>query len=681
VNRPLRRSRTQSQNDLANLTSAREEAKESILWGLAEFLSDQLQEVAEHLEDLSAQMADAKEKSRDGDAIEAEGKKTKKNALRRLLIKLAVLIGLGVAVAFGVIGLAIGGIVLIVSASILAILWVIGLVRSAWRCAYTWFRADLHMNWLRIGRLQVLERAIRIEDAQLRRFKYLVHAEKEWADLIATICYFPFRRPTVDRIRRTREPDLGLPSSHQVVEAYTTEPRFDGITASVASELIRPGWLSVTYHSALEYSVEEHDLRTRGGNFEPDEDVTTQGDQIGPRRTLVEATVSGRARQRREIEVLRRIHESIRTGAGFRQDPLDAEKVIVDRLFTPWNGVPSPSGFLSESILGEPSNFNREFIPFQSVPTRHASEMEQVAVLPDPPTIEEMIEGATTEFPPLVFSSWSIEAADEVAIDELTFFAETPTPVQLDLSIAATRWTPPPNECAGTISVRPPEERSSWVLDLGELPSNGSTIRPRPGSRPDSGRGPYRFMIEQDGEPLSHSRSEPVKYALRADCAAPGAVDMVLRALQCVADRSGNEFVFDGTFEGLPTSSSDRIEIGWAFDEEFRKWEHKSGKDSVAGRIGWGGPGAVLGNALAKTVLGGGFVLLNAEMSYQVGFLPGPSHGMVLLHELGHVMNLDHVADDREIMCTGNAPEQLELDYGPGDALGLRTLEVTSSRA
>ena len=120
------------------------------------------------------------------------------------------------------------------------------------------------MHWIQRGRLEVLHQGLHIEDAQIRRFEYLIATEREWSDLIATICYHPFRRPSIDSFQRVREPDLGLTSSHQVIEGYTTEPRLEGITSSVAAELIRPGWLSGTFHSALQYAKEEHSLRTRG---------------------------------------------------------------------------------------------------------------------------------------------------------------------------------------------------------------------------------------------------------------------------------------------------------------------------------------------------------------------------------------------------------------------------------
>ena len=89
-----------------------------------------------------------------------------------------------------------------------------------------------------------------------------------------------------------------------------------------------------------------------------------------------------------------------------------------------------------------------------------------------------------------------------------------------------------------------------------------------------------------------------------------------------------------------------------------------------------GEPIAVAG-ALGQQVLAGGSIVLNADMDCELGFLPGPSHGNVLLHELGHVMNLGHVDDAREIMRPQGFALQQSLDYGPGDTLGFHALRGT----
>jgi hypothetical protein len=666
---------TALKQDLARLQAAIDDARRSLLWRMGEFLYDQRHEVDRRIDELKAQREEAERESEDLDAIKQKAKKSKRRALKRLVLMGASLAALGVLASLGIVFLALGGIVLVVVILLAALIWCAGLVRTLWRWIYGQFLADQHAYWLQEGRLQVLEHAIDFEERQGRRFKYLCDAHRDWSDLISTICYFPFGDPRMSRHRRVHAADLGLPLSHQVKEGLTTQPRLEGIVAAVAANIIVPGWLASTYQSAFQYGQEEHALRTRGGPFDPDGDVSTDRDELGPRRSLVEATVSGRARQRNEFDVLNRVYQSIRSGSGFVTDPTQPDQPVVDRLFTPWAPPQTPSGFLAEVDL-EPTNFNREYVPFAMVPTRRAdSRQAEPLRVPDAPSIEQIQEGAPLTLPPLVFTRWVIEAVDEVEMEAVRLFSDSVEPAHLDLDIAKTRWVLPPDECEGTLKLLPPEYRDAWTLDEADLPAIGTVIRPVIGSRPESTYGPYRFMIERDGEPMNHPHREPIKYQLRRDCFAPGGVEMVTTALQCLADRTYHEFAFDGVFEGLPTHQPDCIKIGWAFNDEFRNWEISTGKSPNSRTIGWGGPGSVTDSA-GRNTLSGGFVLLNADMSYEVGFLPGTSHGLVLLHELGHAMNLDHVADRREVMCSGSVPQQVSLDYGPGDAMGLRLLRI-----
>ena len=158
-------------------------------------------------------------------------------------------------------------------------------------------------------------------------------------------------------------------------------------------------------------------------------------------------------------------------------------------------------------------------------------------------------------------------------------------------------------------------------------------------------------------------------------------MEMVTRALQCIADVTGYEFQFDGTFSGAPRQTIERVEIGWAFNDEFREWELRHEPDRAGEAIGWGGAcSRLLMGATTSRVLSGGIVLLNADMKADLGFVHGFSHGSVLLHELGHVMNLHHVADEREIMCPGAPAVRTPLDFGLGDSCGLRELSSLARR-
>ena len=180
---------------------------------------------------------------------------------------------------------------------------------------------------------------------------------------------------------------------------------------------------------------------------------------------------------------------------------MEPDQAIEDRLFTPLSDHTLPSQFLAEPVAGRPTNFNREFIPIAAMPNRVATIIRQWSYHYHP-QFEEIIEHVAVEFPPLVFSTWAIETAQGTPMRELSFFVIDATPALLDLEIALTRWLPPPDECLGTVSVRSPEDRSGWS-STACLASLASFIAPYPDARPVPGRGSYRFLIQQDGEPLA----------------------------------------------------------------------------------------------------------------------------------------------------------------------------------
>src|SRR4029453_14638061 len=69
--------------------------------------------------------------------------------------------------------------------------------------------------------------------------------------------------------------------------------------------------------------------------------------------------------------------------------------------------------------------------------------------------------------------------------------------------------------------------------------------------------------------------------------------------------------------------------------------------------------------AFAKTMAGlygdrdqyfGGIIVVAADATAERGFRYRYAHGAVLLHELGHIMGLDHVRDPNQLMYSGRHP-------------------------
>ena len=87
--------------------------------------------------------------------------------------------------------------------------------------------------------------------------------------------------------------------------------------------------------------------------------------------------------------------------------------------------------------------------------------------------------------------------------------------------------------------------------------------------------------------------------------------------------------------------------------------------------------------AFAKTMAGlfadqdqyfGGIIVMDADATATPGFGYRYAHGSVLLHELGHIMGLDHVKDPDQLMYSGRYPNYGLHDFGAGDLEGLRRI-------
>ena len=679
--------------DLERLQAARKAVARSLQWRLGEHLREQSITSREYLTSLEKQLEAAEAATLE--ETEEEVKPKRKKNRRRLLIALGVLALVGAVLIFGIVHLALAGVLLIVVCAAATVFWLAGLVGAVWSWVYRSFLLDHELIWLQKGKKEILIEAVAFAEMQCSRFENLVTIHQEWADLIATLCFHPFGAPHDRRGSRPRNDDLGLPSSHQIMEGYTSPERFAAVTEVFSAGVIHPGWLSEVYASAERFAGEPMRgagiLRERG--FFPDLDISTTAGERGDRQLLVQVVRTGEAQKVKELEIMTKIQRGLRDGSGIGEQ--DAQVgTIVDTLFTAefiLNETRTPAAFLAEAAGpdNEQVGFNQQFFPRLRIEgdeqRRSINGRDQAPQgarhLPTLPTAEALRQGVVPEFPPLVFSDWDLGYVMGVPADSIGLIAPPDHQVQLaelDLSTAVTRWVVLDQEPDGNSKVIPPGERDSWRLDRAHLPTEGILLAKPTSWLPVSGRsGPFSFLIEVDGEPLSFPSGSTIPVAVRSDCAPQQAIDLIEQTLQCVADRTGFSFVFDGTFEGIPKKTNNRIEIGWAFDEEYVPFDESAG-DNVRS-IGRGGPyPATLPSG--ERVLTGGLVLLKAEMDYPVTFEANYCHGQVLLHELGHVMNLGHVYDSREIMNGDGAfaPVGKELNYGPGDNAGFHEIAISA---
>ncbi len=194
-----------------------------------------------------------------------------------------------------------------------------------------------------------------------------------------------------------------------------------------------------------------------------------------------------------------------------------------------------------------------------------------------------------------------------------------------------------------------------------------------------TGEGGYAFTRTQ---PLDHDR--PVTYSpCRAihvvinDAQAPGgSTGVVEEALARVSELTGLRFTVDGTTDESPGTRARHAEqpvlIAWTTPSEVADLE-----GDVAGL---GGSTSVASSSLTPIErYASGQVSLDAPQLAEVIERPEGRNQVraIVMHELGHLVGLDHVNDPAQLMFAKNSGA---TDFGDGDKRGLALLGQGSCR-
>jgi hypothetical protein len=191
------------------------------------------------------------------------------------------------------------------------------------------------------------------------------------------------------------------------------------------------------------------------------------------------------------------------------------------------------------------------------------------------------------------------------------------------------------------------------------------------------GDGTYRFLQHQPGdpdEPVTYSPCEPVEVVINPDGTDDPdlAREVVLEALEQVAEATGLRMDYLGDSDDRPRWRSTTqpvfggarpVLVSFATEDEVPELE-----EQVAGV---GGSASVRRDGVSTYVTG----QVTLETDTFNDLLSDPDGVAVAraitLHELGHLVGLAHVDDERELM---NAHNRGQLDFGPGDREGLAEL-------
>jgi hypothetical protein len=268
----------------------------------------------------------------------------------------------------------------------------------------------------------------------------------------------------------------------------------------------------------------------------------------------------------------------------------------------------------------------------------------------------------------------TLGAACGVSIDRRDAGAPAPDP-----TADATRLTRPgaralDGHTTTTAAETTTTTRRGLARDLGEdLTDDELVIPPEP---PVAGS--YQFIATGPDGPVSFNACRTVRYVVRVGPGPSNGVALIDEAFRRLGEATGLRFVNDGTIDDVPTSASfpqadtpmtlaeafTPLVVGWAHQGETDLWAEERGDT-----LGVGGPRTIVFDDGKKlTVSGFALLLPSSELAPDYG--PGLTVGNVLLHELGHVIGLDHVTDRSELMqahLNGSSP----AGFGPGDLRGL----------
>lgn len=588
-----------------------------------------------------------------------------------VLLKVAAVLAVTVGLLVLPFLLPLAAVLLVAWAVVGAFVWLALMVRVIGGFVWRRFRRDFKRQELQT-REQLLELGLLACKAQEDRFRMLRDIGVEWGRILSLVVHQPFGPPVISERPRAHRSELHLPGSHQVIEPMVSELRMEGVVNRVRRQLYPSGWMTARYGSLCDAVRAAFVLQAPSSTFNPDVDGLDDGVGMKTgRRVLHEALLSGSATASNEIEARLIVERALLDPNG-----MPGEGPLEDRLFTEAGSGVVPSAFIGEAVLGEPAKWNRELVRpgannsvrmHRSI-VRLTEEMKPSWPLPHPLSIEQVVEGQRPVYAPFILGSFCVEASLNVPSEEVDAFSDSPRKVEIDLGRANGLWKPAPPVDEGEVEHLDDDARAGLGIPDSALPLVGELVTPLRDVREPVQSGAYGFLFEVDGDPVQWDAERPVKYKVRQEAAPPNGMAIVLSCLQRVADATGMSFEFAGTSAGPPTGNhEDLILVAWATNGEFQELRAAAGLSERA--IAYGGPRYTLVPG-GQPALVAGIAVLNTEMACLPTAGPGDTHGAVLLHELGHVMNLAHVKVDQEVMypfLSDGSP----FEWGPGDRLGL----------
>ncbi|MFF1384513.1 matrixin family metalloprotease [Arthrobacter sp. NPDC058288] len=200
---------------------------------------------------------------------------------------------------------------------------------------------------------------------------------------------------------------------------------------------------------------------------------------------------------------------------------------------------------------------------------------------------------------------------------------------------------------------------------------------------PPSASDSFRFLAtNDDGTPVGYSPCRPLHYVVNAELAPAGAEHLVDDAIATISRATGIRFVNDGPTTEAPAEERDPYQPG-TYGERWAPlliaWTTPEAAPKLKGQvIGTGGSTHYSFDGGPKSFVTGSLDLDAPQIAGELQRPQGSDYATaVILHELSHVMGLEHVDDPRQLMYPEiGAPDGLAA----GDLNGLYQLGRTACR-
>lgn len=213
-----------------------------------------------------------------------------------------------------------------------------------------------------------------------------------------------------------------------------------------------------------------------------------------------------------------------------------------------------------------------------------------------------------------------------------------------------------------------------------EVPPPGFEAASAPLGVPPATTGSTAYVLQESpdaGQPfVAYDPCRPLHYVVRQDFALPGSEQLIHESVAAVSAATGLQFVYDGPTDEAPSESretyqADRYGKKWA--PILIAWSTPEETPELAGKVaGTGGSSSIQIQGEPYVYVTGQVHLDAPGLAETLTYPDGPALvRAVIMHELAHVVGLDHVDDPTQLMYAENSGQ---LDFGAGDRAGLALL-------